>query len=443
MRCGLESPDQIAACVVVIRDWIQFLKPFIEAGLGLLGLGSIISIATITWFLKKARKDFERSTVEQTTLRQKLDQQAAASHKTADELRETRTNLSQALEQLALVKAPLDEQLLAERAASQQLQAKLKLVRDAGNGDSAAFWSRPPDPSRRPIDFEQRVRDSIPIIFFANQKGGVGKTTLSTNLAAYFAKQGERVLFVDLDYQGSATGMMLAQSGSSPSKEFPSEIDRLFQDHLSDDWPKLVIDNAHPGLDYISCWYSFERLERNLEYKWVLADSEFDVHYLLARCLLSEPIQKSYHRVLIDAPPRFTTGFINGLCSSTHLFVPSVVDAVSAAAVGVFARQFRELGRLNPVAQFGGVIGTMTSGRKLALGDQAAVHAINTYARSNLLTEQDYFIENALLWHTPHVARAAGRGIAYLNTEDSNTRSMFEELGAAVAARVPKRSSTA
>lgn len=52
-----------------------------------------------------------------------------------------------------------------------------------------------------------------PIIMVANLKGGVGKTTLTANLAAFFSERGKRVLLIDCDYQGSLSNMLLSADG--------------------------------------------------------------------------------------------------------------------------------------------------------------------------------------------------------------------------------------
>ena len=194
-------------------------------------------------------------------------------------------------------------------------------------------------------DYETRIRASVPILMFATQKGGVGKTTLTANIAAGFADQGKRVLVVDLDYQGSVSEQLILQ-GDLKLDDAQSRIDQLLLDTLDARWPREVL-RAHSRLDFIPAFYDLERLERHLEYRWAIEDTKDDARYRLARALLSEYVQQRYDIVLIDAPPRMTMGFINGFCTSTHLFVPTVIDFVSVPPLGglreLFATSYQAL----------------------------------------------------------------------------------------------------
>lgn len=439
MSCSIKTVEEIAQCVVTFRDWLQFARPFIEVGIALLGLGSVVSIGVMTWFLKKSRKDIENHQAAESALRATAKEASEARQKAEENERSTNLNLKLALEELKRASGPVEQQHAHLVAENERLSGKLSLLRSSSLGDGAEFWSRKGDPTRRLADYEKLLRNSIPVMLFANQKGGVGKTTLCTNLAAYFATQGERVLLIDLDYQGSATSLLLAQSGQRP-EEFPSMVDLLLADNLNDLWSGTAIQKACENLDYISCWYSFERLERHLEYVWAANDGEDDVRYRLARAVLSPYVQSTYKRVFIDAPPRMTTGFINGICASTHLFVPTVVDRVSASAIGTFATQFKKLrDSANSVIEFAGIIGTMTAQQKVSKAASVAVDAANKAARKALNSGKDYFLPDATMVRTVKVSYSTEHGIAYLQA-DANTREMFQVIGKAVAQIAPTRS---
>jgi cellulose biosynthesis protein BcsQ len=216
-------------------------------------------------------------------------------------------------------------------------------------------------------------------------------------------------------------------------------VDLLHAESLNDLWHCAAIKTAHsPNLDYVSCWYSFEKLERSIEYQWALDDVIDDIRFRLARAVLSDHVQATYARVLIDAPPRMTAGFMNGFCASTHLFVPMVVDHVSAIAVATFARRYKELvPRVNPTLKFAGIVGTMTSRPYLTADAEPAANAAETAVRAILGANDDYFMRKALMAHTPKISYSTEAGVPYL--QRSATRPMFEAITDEIARRAPLR----
>ena len=144
------------------------------------------------------------------------------------------------------------------------------------------------------------------IFCIANQKGGVGKTTTTVNLAAGLAKLGQRVLLVDLDPQGNAT------MGSGIDKR---QVELSVYDVLLE---SATVAEAAVLAD--KCGYQV--LSANRE----LAGAEVELVQLehrdqrLKNALAA--VDADYDFVLIDCPPSLSMLTLNGLCSAHGVIVP-------------------------------------------------------------------------------------------------------------------------
>ncbi len=149
------------------------------------------------------------------------------------------------------------------------------------------------------------------IFCIANQKGGVGKTTTTVNLAAGLAKLGQRVLMIDLDPQGNAT------MGSGVDKR---SIQLSVYDVLLE---SASVAEARVRSDkLVAAGCSYDILGANRE----LAGAEVEMVELERRerrlkTALAE-VDKDYDFVLIDCPPSLSMLTLNGLCCADGVVVP-------------------------------------------------------------------------------------------------------------------------
>lgn len=215
----------------------------------------------------------------------------------------------------------------------------------------------------------------------------------------------------------------------------------MFQNELPENWRNLSVMALNKKLHYMPCHYSFEKIERSLEYGWLTGEFNDDIRFRLARALLLPEIQDNFDRIIIDTPPRFTTGFVNAFCSSTHLFVPTIVDDPSLNAVGHFVEQFARLSKsINPGLKLGGIIGVRTTnaqGDSLPATMQARADVADVAARRALGTKDSYFLRDAVIRNYPSLASAAEDGIAYF--KEQTTRTMFDNLGRRIAELAPRK----
>ena len=277
------------------------------------------------------------------------------------------------------------------------------------------------------------ARDSAKVITIGNLKGGVGKTTLAVNLAAYFAKTtSSKVLLIDLDYQGSASNTLRR---AVRERETSSKVDALFEaDAPFETFGNSVesIESRLPGLYCIPSSHSFDDVENRVMVEWFASNGKQDVRYRLARFLCDPRLRERYPIVLIDTPPRLTTGMINALCASTHLLVPTKLDILSAEAVAPFLKSVEELSsELNPNLRLAGVVGTMTRDIRI---DGPADDALSTLRDTLTWFESSPPIFDCILPTRKSISDAAGRDIAYLT--DSSVRPFFDQIGSQLAERV-------
>jgi cellulose biosynthesis protein BcsQ len=327
---------------------------------------------------------------------------------------------------------------LDEARAREAGDAKL---RDAILSNESELWQLyEPKPRARYSSPSKASRPKILVI--ANNKGGVGKTTLAAGLATYFErKQQKRVLLIDLDYQGSLTNWMIKAAGIHiPSEQSYrlAHANGLVDGRARELWvaESLRGENTAKGFakaQLVTADYSLTRHETKLMLNWLLQGGVPDIRFYVAEALLGRRVQdqdKGFDVVIIDTPPRLTTGTVGALIAATHLVVPTILDPLSAEAVGSFLKQaWRLRERFNPSLELAGVVGTMTTARPLG----KPLIATELDVRGFLLNRIQEWKTNAYMFNADvqdiaAIRRRAGLLNPYFS-EDDRVPQMFDALG--------------
>ncbi len=172
------------------------------------------------------------------------------------------------------------------------------------------------DPLPRPV--------STRVIVVGNQKGGVGKTTTTVNLAAALAQQGLRVLVIDLDPQGNASTALSAEHRRGTPSTYDVLVDGVALADVVQQHPDLptlqvapaTIDLAGAEIELVSVVARESRLRKAI-----------DAH-------LAGLAEDALDYVLVDCPPSLGLLTLNALCAGREMLIPIQAEYYALEGLG-------------------------------------------------------------------------------------------------------------
>jgi len=201
------------------------------------------------------------------------------------------------------------------------------------------------------------------VIAVSNQKGGVGKTTTTVNMAAALARFGARVLVIDLDPQGNATTAL--------GLERHEGVEGMFEVLLGERSLAEVVGESPdlPGLFCAPSTLNLAGVEITIATE---ADSRYRLHHAIQKHITED--RAAYHYIFIDCPPSLGLLTVNALVVAHEVMVPIQCEYYALEGVTQLNSLIHQVNQaLNPSLTVSTVLLTMFDARTNLSQDVAAV----------------------------------------------------------------------
>ncbi len=203
------------------------------------------------------------------------------------------------------------------------------------------------------------------VFVVANQKGGVGKTTSTVNIAAGLAQLGQRVLVIDLDPQGNASTALAIEHHRGMPSTYDALVDGVALEEVVASCPDLegldvvpaTIDLAGAEIELVSAVAREGRLKKALS-----------AHRLIGSA--QECGEERYDYVLVDCPPSLGLLTLNALVAGAEMMIPIQAEYYALEGLGQLMETVEMVrAHLNPALSVSTILVTMYDARtRLAAG---------------------------------------------------------------------------
>ena len=238
------------------------------------------------------------------------------------------------------------------------------------------------------------------VIAIANQKGGVGKTTTTANLAYGLAKKGYKILAIDLDPQGSLT---LSLGTKQPDELDVTVADIIEKIATRKELPQnFAVQYNEEGVDYIPANICLSGMEMQIA-------GQYGRERLLKKYI--DTVKDIYDVILIDCMPSLGIMTINALVAADTVIIPTQAEYLSTKGFELLFQTIDQVRMDNVNLDVGGILITMVDARS---NDTRSII-------SHLRNEYEQSVFTSQIPRSVRASETASKGISIYNHAGNST----------------------